>query len=83
MKKNLKSQKKPFELTQKYPQNLQTPKIFIFYPPPPPKKKKEKKFIEIQGFKPHKMTRAYVCVKISEYTPPGTGPVYMSTKYQG
>ena len=28
---------KPFELTQKYQQILQTPKIFIFLPPPPKK----------------------------------------------
>ena len=35
---------KQFELTQKYPQNLQTPQ-----PPPPPKKKI---FIEIQEFEP-------------------------------
>ena len=51
---------KPFELTQKYPQNLQTPKIFIFLPPPP--HPPQKIFIEIQEFEPHKMTRAYVCV---------------------
>ena len=40
-----------------YPQ-----KIFIFL--------KIQKNIEIQNFKPQKMGRAYVCVKISEYPPP-------------
>ena len=41
---------KPFELTQKYPQNLQTSKIFIFLPPPtplPPKKKYSLKFMNL------------------------------------
>ena len=39
--KNLKQQKwpqKPLESTQNYPQNLQTPKIFIFLPSPTPQK---------------------------------------------
>ena len=35
------------------------PKIFIFLKTP--------KNIEIQNFEPKKMTRAYVCIKISEY----------------
>ena len=38
-------------------------KIFIF--------RKTPKNIEIQNFEPKKMGRAYVCVKISEYLPPG------------
>ena len=37
-------------------------KIFIFLKTP--------KNIEIQKFEPQKITRAYVCIKISEYTPP-------------
>ena len=42
-------------------------KIFVFVKPP--------KNIEIQNFEPQKMTRAYVCMKISEYfpTPPPWG----------
>ena len=44
-----------------YPQNLHTPKIFIFL--------KTQKNIEIQNFEPPKMVRAYVYVKISEYPP--------------
>ena len=48
---------------KKYPQNLHTPKIFIFLKPP--------KNIEMQNFEPKKkITRAYVCIKFSEY-PPG------------
>ena len=43
-------------------------KIFVFLTPPPPKEKK--KYIEIQNFEPLKRTQAYVCMKISEYTPP-------------
>ena len=42
------------------------PKIFIFLKPP--------KNIEIQYFVPKKIARAYVCVKISEYPPPGAAP---------
>ena len=38
-------------------------KIFIFL--------KTQKNIEIQNFEPKKMGRAYVCVKIPEYPPPG------------
>ena len=38
-------------------------KIFIFL--------KTQKNIEIQNFEPKKMDQAYVCVKISEYTPLG------------
>ena len=38
-------------------------KIFIFLKTP--------KNIEIQKFDPQKMDRAYVCMKISEYPPPG------------
>ena len=37
-------------------------KIFIFLKTP--------KNIEIQNFEPQKMTRVYVCMKISEYLPP-------------
>ena len=33
---------------------------------------KTKKIIEIQNFEPQKMTRAYICMKISEYHPLGT-----------
>ena len=43
---------------QKYPQNLQTPKNIYFSENP--------KNIEIQNFEPKKMTRAYVCMKITE-----------------
>ena len=50
-------------MTQKiYPQNLHTQKIFIFLKTP--------KNIGIQNFESKKMTRAYVCMKISEYPPP-------------
>ena len=48
---------------KKYPQNLHTPKNIYFSENP--------KNIEIQIFDSKKMTRAYVCMKISEY-PPGT-----------
>ena len=59
-------------------------KIFVFLSPPPPppqkkkkkKKKKNKKNIEIQNFEPLKRTRAYVCMKISEYTPPPLVPIH-------
>ena len=44
----------------KYPQYLHTLKIFIFL----------KKNSEIQNFESQNMTRAYVCMKISEYPPP-------------
>ena len=37
-------------------------KILIF--------RKTPKNIEIQNFEPQRMTRAYVCMKISEYPPP-------------
>ena len=51
---------------QNYPQNLHTQKkIFILLKTP--------KNIEIQNFDPKKMTRAYVCMKISEYPPPPHG----------
>ena len=46
----------------KYPQNLHTPKNVYFSENP--------QKIEIQNFEPKKMTRAYVCMKISE-NPPG------------
>ena len=54
------------------------PKIYTksSYPqsPPPPKKilisLQTKNNIEIENFEPQKMTRAYVCMKISEYRPP-------------
>ena len=42
-------------------------KLFIFLKTP--------KSIEIQNFEPQKMTRAYVCTKISEY-PPGVHVVF-------
>ena len=48
---------------KKYPQNLHTPKIFVFLKTP--------KNIEIQNFEPKNMARAYVCMKISEYLPGG------------
>ena len=51
---------------KKYPQNLHTPKIFIFLKTP--------KNIEIQNFEHQNMTLAYVCMKISEYTPPPPPP---------
>ena len=44
---------------KKYPQNLHTLKNINFSENP--------KNIEIQNFKPQKMTRAYQCMKISEY----------------
>ena len=47
---------------KKYPQNLHTPKNIRFSENP--------KNIEIQNFEPPKTTRAYVCMKISEYPPP-------------
>ena len=50
-------------LWKKYPQNLHTPKDIYFSENP--------KNIEIQNFGPRKMTRAYVCIKISEFTPWG------------
>ena len=51
---------------KKYPQNPHTPKNIIFSEYP--------KNIEIPNYKPTKITRAYVCMKISEY-PPGVLPV--------
>ena len=45
-----------------YQQNLHTQKISIF--------RKTPKNIEIQNFEPKKVTRAYVCIKISESPPP-------------
>ena len=52
---------------KKYPQNLHTPQnIFIFL--------KNLKNIEIQNFEPKKMTRAYVCMKISVYPLPPPPP---------
>ena len=50
-------------MTQKNIHKIFTPqKIFIFLKTP--------KNIEIQNFDPKKMVRAYVCMKISEYSPP-------------
>ena len=47
-------------MTQKiYPQNLHTPKNIHF--------SENSKNIGIQNFEPQKMTRAYVCMKISKY----------------
>ena len=48
---------------EKYPQIFIPPKIFVFLKTP--------KNIEIQNFDPQKMTRAYICMKISEYLPGG------------
>ena len=48
---------------QEYPQNLHTPQNIHFSENP--------KNNEIQNFESPKMTRAYVCMKISEYPPPG------------
>ena len=56
---------------QKYPHTLHTPKIYISLKTP--------KNFEIQNFEPQKMTRAYVCMKISEYPPPPV--VRPSVKY--
>ena len=50
---------------KKYPKIFIPQKIFIFL--------KTQKNIEIQNFETKKMTRAYVCMKISEYTPPPWG----------
>ena len=47
------------------------PKILIFL--------KTQKSIEILNFEPQKMTRAYVCMKISEYPPLGFSPAFMDT----
>ena len=47
----------------KYPQNLHTPKSIHYLKTP--------ENIEIQNFEPQRMTRAYVCMKISEYPPLG------------
>ena len=41
-------------------------KIFVFL--------KTQNNIEIQNFEPQKITRAYVCMKISEYPPPPPPP---------
>ena len=46
---------------RKHPQNLHTPKIFVFLKTP--------KNIETQNFEPQKMSRAYVCKKYQS-TPP-------------
>ena len=50
---------------KKYPQNFYIPKNIHF--------SETQKNIEIQKFEPKKMTRAYVCMKISEYPPPPPG----------
>ena len=53
-------------MTQKsYPQNLYTQKNIYFSETP--------QTIEIQNFKPPKIARAYVCMKISEYPSPILG----------
>ena len=46
---------------KKYPQNLHTPKIFIFLKPP--------KNNVIQKFKQKRKTRAYACIKQYQSTP--------------
>ena len=38
---------------------------------------KTPKNIETQNYEPQKIVRAYVCVKISEYTPPPPGSSYL------
>ena len=50
---------------QKYPQNLHTPKIFVFLKTP--------QNIEMQNLEPKNVTRAYVYMKISEDPPPLLG----------
>ena len=40
-------------------------------------------FIEIQEFELQKWTQPTYVWKYQSTPPPGTGPVYMSTKYQG
>ena len=59
---------------KKYPQNLLTPKILILL--------KTLKNIEIKILNPPKMTRAYVCMKISEYPPPWAPPYPTLSKMQ-
>ena len=54
------------------PQNLHTHKFSFFWKP-------EK--TEIKNFEPKKITRAYVCMKISEYHPPGDSLQNYDTKY--
>ena len=49
-----------------YPQNLHTPQFFFL--------SENQKNIEIQNFEPKKMTRAYVCMKITEYPPGASCP---------
>ena len=51
---------------KKYPQNLHAPKNIHFSESP--------KKTDIQNVEPKKMTRAYVCMKLSEYPPPPVGP---------
>ena len=48
----------PPKKKKKNSQNLNTPKIFVVLKTP--------KYIKIQNFEPPKITRAYVCMKISE-----------------
>ena len=52
-------------MTQKISTKSSYPKNIHFFdsPPPPPNS-------EIKKFEPKKMSRAYVCMKISEYPPP-------------
>ena len=53
---------------KEYPQNLHTPKNIRFSEHPPPQKKKKKLILKFKILNPI-MTRAYVCMKISEYPP--------------
>ena len=58
--------------SQKYPKFLHTPKTIHFFWPPPPQKKKKKKKKNILNFKilnQKKLSKPYVCMKISEYPP--------------
>ena len=65
----------PTFLTQKkYPQNLHNQKNIHF------SEKPQKN--EIQNFEPKRMTRAYVCMKISEHPPPPPwGSVHLTTLF--
>ena len=87
--KNLKSQKWP-QNHSSWPKNIH--KIFKLPkysfsttppPPPPPPPKKKKIFIETRDLNPQNDSSLRMCENIRVHPPPGTGPVYMSTKYQG
>ena len=85
MKKNLtitEMTPKPFELTQN--KNIhkifKLPKYSFFYPHPPPPTKNALKF---KNLNPKNDMSLRMCENIRVHPPPGTGPGYMSTKYQG